>query len=220
MGIRDYALQKVKSTPVGARLVEDKRFRTLTKAVVSLIGNLAYAFYNAILGVISAAPVFVVSAVYYILLWAMRFAAVMLERKGAGRHDRIGAAVIGVMLMILGVVFHVMVIVSMQHQTAAVYGTIPMIAIATFTFTKITTAAISAVKHRKDGAKLIKAINTVRYAEIAVSLLTMQQSMLVSFGEADDSSAVLLNALTGAGVCFFIIALGVITFKNSKKDVK
>ena len=52
------------------------------------------------------------------------------------------------MLIILSVVFHIMVIVSMEYNTATLYGTITMIAIATFTFTKIAMAVITAVKHK------------------------------------------------------------------------
>lgn len=101
------------------------------------------------------------------------------------------------------------VIVSIKDETATLYGEITMITIATFTFTKITMAIITAVKHKGDPSKLYKAVNAIRYSEVAVSLLTMQQSMLVSFDGADRKSAIILNACTGAGVCFFILGLGI-----------
>lgn len=109
-----------------------------------------------------------------------------------------------------------MVIISMKYNTATQYGTITMIAIATFTFTKITMAAITGAKHREEHSKLLKAVNAIRYSEVAVSLLTMQQSMLVSFEGTDEKSAVILNACTGAGVCFFILTLGIITLKTAE----
>ncbi len=220
MRIKDYALQKAKSTDIGAHLIEDERYRITTRAVCSLIFNLFFAFYNGILGVISFSLIFAASSVYYLMLSLMRFVVVMSSKGGKTQNDRLCASVIGVILIIISVVFHVIVIVSMKYNTAALYGTITMITIATFTFTKITAAVITAVKHRKDSSRLYKAVNAIRYSEVAVSLLTMQQSMLVSFGNANDKSSVILNAFTGAGVCFFILVLGIVTFKGSRKNQK
>lgn len=220
MKIKEYLLKKVYKAKLSSRLMEDKRYRVIVKAVLSLVLNLLFAFYNGIVGVLSSSLILIASSVYYLLLSAMRFSAVMLNRKGKKQNDRLIVSVVGIMLIILSVVFHIMVIISMKYNTATLYGTITMIAIATFTFTKITMAAITAVKHREDHSKLIKAINAIRYSEVAVSLLTMQQSMLVSFDGTDEKSAVILNACTGAGVCFFILTLGIITLKNSRKETE
>ncbi len=218
MKIKEYAANMAKSTSFGSRLIDDKRYRVITKAVISLIFNLLFAFYNGILGVISASVIFVASSVYYLLLSSMRFSAVMLDRKSKEQNDRKIATVIGTLLIVLSIIFQVMVFVSMKYETAINYGTIPMITIATYTFTKITLAIITAVKHKKDNTKLYKSINAIRYSEVAVSLLTMQQSMLVTFEDIGSSSDIILNACTGAGVCLFIFALGIITITSSRKE--
>ncbi len=220
MRIKEYALQRARSTELGTRLIDDKRYRIIAKAVCALIFNLLFVFYNGILGVLNSSIIFVASSIYYLLLSSMRFSTVLLNRKGKKQNDSLTASIIGVMLIILSVIFHIMVIVSMKEKTAEVYTTITMITIATFTFTKITMAIITAVKHKGEHSKLYKSINAIRYSEVAVSLLTMQQSMLVSFEGADEKSSVILNACTGAGVCFFILALGIITLKNSRKETE
>ncbi len=74
------------------------------------------------------------------------------------------------MLIVLSVIFHIMVIVSMKDKTAAMYGTITMITIATYTFTKIAMAIVTAVKHKGEHSKLYKAINAIRYSEVAASM--------------------------------------------------
>ncbi len=217
MKIKTYVLGKVQKTKIGARLITDKRYRVISKAVCSLIFDLLFAFYNGILGVLSSSLIFIASACYYLLLSGMRFSAVFFERKRKKQNERLTASLVGIMLIILSVIFHVMVIVGMKNKTAVVYGKITMIVIATFTFTKITVASVSAVKHRGESSRLYKSINSVRYSEVAVSLLAMQKSMLVSFEGADEKSALILNAFTGAAVCFFILALGVLTLKNAVK---
>lgn len=217
---KEYALKKAYQAARSSRLMEDKRYRVIVKSVLSLVFNLLFAFYNGIVGVLSSSRIFIASSVYYLLLSAMRFPAVVLNRKGKKQNDRLMVSIVGVMLIILSVVFHIMVIIRMKNNTAVLYGTITMIAIATFTFTKITMAVITAVKHREEHSKLLKAVNAIRYSEVAVSLLTMQQSMLVSFEGTDEKSSVILNACTGAGICFFILTLGIITLKNSRKETE
>ncbi len=194
------------------------RHRTVRKAVVSLIFNLLFAFYNGILGALSSSVIFAATSVYYLLLCTMRFVAILLHRKTSARSDRQAATVIGVSLIVLCILFQAMVLISMKYKTAAAYGTVPMITIAFFTFIKITTATVQALKHRRNSSKFIKAINAVRCSEVAVSLLTMQQSMLVSFGDRSDRISVILNACTGASVCIFIMTLGIITLKNNRKE--
>ncbi len=218
MRIKEYALTKAKSTSIGSRLVEDKRYRVIATAVISLILHLLFAFYNGILGVASASVIFVASSVYYLLLSSMRFIAIMLDRKSKMKNNRSISVVIGILLIVLSILFQIMVFVSMKFKTATSYGTIPMITIATFTFSKITLAVITAVKHKGNPTHLFRSINAIRYSEVAVSLLTMQQSMLVSFEGADETGALILNACTGAGVCLFIFALGIITLKQSRKE--
>ena len=220
MKIKEYALKKAHKTELSSRLIEDKRYRVIVKSVLSLVFNLLFAFYNGILGVLSSSLIFIASSVYYLLLSSMRFSALLVNRKGKKQNDRLIVSMVGVMLIILSIVFHIMVIVSMKHSTAAMYGTVTMIAIATFTFTKITMAVITAVKQKGENSKLFKAVNAIKYSEVAVSLLTMQQSMLVSFEGADEKTSVILNACTGAGVCFFILTLGIITLKNSRKETE
>ena len=57
--------------------------------------------------------------------------------------------------------------------------------------------------------QLFDVLSTITYAEVAASVLTLQRSMLVSFGQMEKEQIYTMNALTGAGVCLFILILGV-----------
>ncbi len=218
MKVKEHALKKARSTKIDARLIDDRRYRTIVKTVFGLIFNMLFAFYSGIVGVLSSSLILIVSAVYYLLLSVMRFSVVIPAVKGRRRDDRQLSSAIGSMLIILSIVFHVMVFFDIRDNTATVYGTITMLTITTFTFTKVTFAVITAVKHRKDKTQLYRTVNAIRYSEIAVSFLTMQRSMLVSFGDGDDVSSVILNACTGAAVCIFIFVLGITILKTRKRN--
>ncbi len=189
----------------------DRGYRLAAGAVGGLIFNLIFACYNGILGVMTFSPIFIVSAIYYLLLGVMRLLAVITYRRQDERREKGSRGFIGAMLIILGAVFALTVTVSMSENTARGYGEITMITIATFTFTKITAAVINALHNRGERSRTLKAISAIRYCEVGVSLLTMQQSMLLSFGEMPQMEIVIFNAATGAGVCAMIIFLGIYT---------
>ncbi len=97
------------------------------------------------------------------------------------------------------------------------YDSILMITIATYTFYKITMAVVRAVKQRHDPSPLLAAIRSIGYAEVAASVLTMQRSMLVSFEGMAEEKIHLMNSLTGAVVCLFVLVLGIAMIIKSTK---
>lgn len=110
------------------------------------------------------------------------------------------------------------VYISLSQNVAVKHHEIVMISIATYTFCKITVAVIKAIKQRKNTAPLLTVIRTIGYAEVAASILTLQRSMLVSFGTMDNADIDLMNGLTGLAVCLFILLLGVFTILRSSKE--
>ena len=56
-----------------------------------------------------------------------------------------------------------------------------MIAIATYTFTKITVAIVGMVKAKGTDSPVLKTLRNISLADACVSIYTMQRSMLVSF---------------------------------------
>ncbi len=190
--------------------------RTKQKAVAGLIFNLAYSTYNGALGVIYLSPWFVASCGYYLLLGLMRFTALWGNRKQNIKKEYRLMGVSGGMLLFLSLILSVILYISLKEERATAYGTIIMITIAAYTFTKITLAIIKGVKYRSNPSPTVKTLHYVRYAEIAVSVFTMQKSMLVSFGEASKSDVFIFNLLTGLAVCIFASVLGILLIMKSK----
>ena len=76
-------------------------------------------------------------------------------------------------------------------------------------YTVLSTMRLSAALcERKNPSLLLSAIRSISYAEVAASVLTLQRSMLVSFGEMNDTDIHKMNMLTGGVVCLFILILG------------
>ncbi len=199
-------------------LSEDTHCRTVTFAVIGLTLNLLYAFYHGILGALTHSVWFGSMLAYYVILSVMRFFAVLIDSKNNIEKEYRVMRCNGILLVFLSIILTGITYISLSQNIANKYGEIVMITIATYTFYKITMAIIKAVKHRKDPSPVLFVIRCISYAEVSVSLFTMQKSMLVSFGEMNSSNVHILNVLTGAGVCFFILSLGIIMIKKGVEN--
>lgn len=204
--------------------MQEQRFRAVFSAAVGLLANILYAVYHGALGVINQSLWFVSMFAYYVILSSMRFSAVLCEwkRKPLASEDTeyFLAKLCGGLLVLLSFILGGVVYISLSQNVAVKHREIVMITIATYTFYKITVAVIRAIKQRKNTVLSLVVIRTIGYAEVAASLLTLQRSMLVSFGSMDKGDIALMNGLTGISVCIFILFLGIFTILKSGKERK
>lgn len=218
MKLRQAVMGRLVKTEAGRRLVSEQRYRMVLAAGAGFVLNLLYALYHGVLGVAGLSLWFLTMCAYYTVLGVTRFSAVLCEYKnGSEETEFFVMKLTGLMLILLSLVLSGVNYVSLSGGIAAKYGEILMITIATYTFYKITMAAIRAVRQRKNPSPLLAVIRSIGYAEVAASVLTLQRSMLVSFGAMDHAKAHTMNMLTGAAVCLFVLALGVSLIRRGRR---
>lgn len=222
MKIKQTAADRLAKTKFGKRIVGEQRFRMVLAAAIGFLPDLLYALYHGVLGVINLSVWFITMCAYYTVLGAMRLSAVLCERKGgptaSDDAEYFVMKLSGVLLIILSFVLAAVNYISLSRNIAAKYGEITMITIAAYTFYKITMAMIRAIRQHRDPSPLLAVIRNTSYAEAAASVLTLQRSMLVSFGTMSSSKIRIMNALTGAGACLFVLMLGILmTIRGVKR---
>ena len=186
---------------------DDRRFRIVFSAGCTLVINLVYGLGHAVLGVMEASSWLLVMATYHILLGVMRFGAVLTERRHTS--ERFVMRFCGVMLTVLAVILGVSTALSILQDRAVPHGLIIMLTIAVYTFWKLTMAIIHTVQAHLSGTPLTRTIRNITLASALASMMTMQRSMLASFGADMPSGEVLIfNVLTGAGVCLLVLLMG------------
>ena len=182
-------------------------------AKVALFFNLLYAVYYCVLGIINLSLWFITMCAFYGILAAVRFSAVVCEYKSGrsknGDTELLVARLSGALLAALSIVLAAVIYISMRQNRAVKHGEIVMITIAAYTFYKLTLVSVRAVKQRKNPSLLLKTLRRISYAEAAASVFTLQQSMLISFGSMEPEKIQTVNAILGAVVCLFVLALGV-----------
>ena len=116
MRIQKTILHKIQKTEWGSRIVSNERYRTIVPVGWAAGLNLAYALYHGVLGLARHSIWFLASCVYYILLSAMRSAAVLGLRKGGVEKERALMWLTGVLFCVLSVVLiGIVYILSLIH---------------------------------------------------------------------------------------------------------
>lgn len=207
--LRERARQVVRHTPAARYLACDYRRRTIIAATAGLALNLLFALVHGIWAALTASHWLGALGGYYTLLSLLRFSVVLSgarRRSAAGeRRVRRGA---GVLLMGLSAVLAFTVYLSLRQETAARHPEITMIALAAYTFGKLTLACVQAVRVRRHRSPLLSAIRNIGLADAAASLLALQRSMLVSFGGMEAPAIWRMNLATGVAVCALVCLLG------------
>ena len=215
------AVSLITKTKAGKKLVGSQRYRIILSASVSFVFNLLYAVYHLILGVLNLSFWFIAMCAFYGILATMRFSAILCERNRqklpSDDTERFVMKLSGILLVILSIVLATVNYISLLQNITVKHGEIIMITIAAYTFYKITMAIVKAVKQHKNTSPLLKTIRNIGYAEVAASILTLQRSMLASFGSMSAGNIHFMNAVTGAAVCLFVLILGLSMIAKSMK---
>ena len=213
--IKRNVILQIEKTQTGNRILHDVRYRIVFTAFISLIINISYAFYNGILGIMYASVWFLAMFAYYTLLSVMRFSAVLYEYKSKTHNEKFVMKFIGVMLILMSLVLSGLTYYSIANDVANKNNKIVMITIATYSFYKIIMAIINLIKIRKYKSYLLITIRNIAFADAAVSIFSLQRSMLVSFEGMTSENIQVMNICTGTAVCLLVFILGLLMTMRS-----
>lgn len=188
---------------------------------VSLSVNAVYALSNCILGLIGRSWWFITVGAYYAVLAVIRFSVLKIKRRANGNYDTefFARRITGVMLIVLSLVIVGVNILSAVKDRGREFKKIVMIAIAAYTFTKITIAIIGMVKSRQKLSSAVKTLRNISLADACVSVYSLQRSMLVSFPGMAPSHIQLFNILTGSFVWLILMLLGINLIGGKRIDM-
>ncbi len=188
-----------------------KKVNIFQTAILSLGFNFAFGVYNAVLGAINRSFWYLALAAYFIVLGVMRFAVVLTERKITA-NDISQSFIMrftGALLIFMGITLAGITYISVSDKTGDRHGEIVMIVMAVYAFTKITLAIINLVKVKKSNSSTVRVLRNISFADAAVSIFSLQRSMLVSFDGMSADDIFLMNGLTGTAVYILIFLLGI-----------
>lgn len=188
-----------------------KALQIVKSPYTSLAVNFIYAIGNCVMGFWSHSWWFITVGAYYAVLAVARFSVLQVQRKARGDHDTelFARRITGILLVVLSVCIVGVNILSALKERGTAFHEIIMIAIATYTFTKITMAIIGMAQTKHTASPVLKTLRNIALADACVSIYTMQRSMLQSFPGMTPGEIQIFNILTGTAVWIIVLFLGI-----------
>lgn len=208
------------------RWLADARLRVNVILSGNAVWNIAYAALQLGLGVYHGSAWFCSLAVYYASLAFMRFFLVrytMRYKPGEKMRDewrRYG--ICGRVFLVLNTVLTVMIFYMVYRNQSVSHHEITTIAMATYTFISLTMAIVNVIKYRKYRSPVFSASKAISLASACVSMLTLEGTMLTTFGGADMTVKTrrLFLGLSGAAVSAFILVMAIGLIARGNKQIK
>lgn len=95
------------------------------------------------------------------------------------------------------------------QQKAVDYSVIPAITVAAYTVFKFVTSSVSYVKTRKTANLGVRAFKNLNFIDALVSVLSLQYTLLMTFGDGITGDMFTLCAVTSFAVWTLLVAVSV-----------
>ncbi len=188
-----------------------KALRIVKNPYLGLAFNFIYGAGNCAIGFTVHSWWFITVGAYYLVLATTRFSVIRVKQKANGNRDEemFAKRITGILLLVLSVCLIGVNILCALKDRGTKFHEIVMIAIATYTFTKITIAIIGLVKSKGQASPIIATLRNISFADAVVSIYTLQRSMLVSFPGMTPDEILMFNILTGTAAWIVVQILGI-----------
>ncbi len=203
---------------------ENYTFRSLVLAAASFIVNVGFVLFNTAFAFLTNDAWYGALAGYYFLLGTLRAGVFYFDNKTKGRADYARVRIknyrlCGIALFLLEIAMSVAVALMVLLQKPTKYSEISAIVFAAYSVYKITFAIWNIFKARRAKNWQIQAFRNLGLADAAISLLSLQTTLISTFSQ-EEGSMLLLNGLTGAFVCLFTLGMGVLMIVQANKKLK
>jgi len=187
-----------------------KALKIAQSPYTSLIFNFVYAVGNCAIGFGLHSWWFITVGAYYAVLATTRFSVLRVKKTANGNSEieAFAKRITGILLFVLSLCLIGINILSSVKERGSDFHEIIMIAIATYTFTKITIAIIGLIKSKSMDSIITATLRNISFADAVVSIYTLQRSMLVSFPGMKPNEILIFNILTGTAVWIIVLFLG------------
>lgn len=208
------------------RWQDDAQLRINVTLYGTLIWNTAYALLQLGMGFWHHTFWFYSLAGYYLCLAVMRFfLARYVTKHRAGermREELIRYRLCGWIFLLMNLALSLMVFFMVYWNRTFRHHEVTTISLAAYTFTAFTMAIINMVKYRKYNSPVYSASKAISFAAACVSMLTLESTMLTTFGDGsmDALTRKVLLGCTGGAVSVLVIVMALYMIVSSNRKLK
>jgi len=203
----------------------DVRLRVNVSLYGSLIWNVAFAIFQLGLGFYHKSFWFYSMFAYYVILAVTRFFLLKHTRKYKHNEEleveTKKYTTTGWILLFMNVALAVIVFFMVYWDKTFHHHMITTIAMAAYTFCTFSFAIVNLVRYKKYKSPVYSAAKTITLIAASVSILTLESTMLTTFGETTNTvfKQIILSA-TGVSVICFAIVMAIIMIVKGNKQIQ
>lgn len=206
------------------KISSDVHLRINMSLYGSLIFNCAFAIFQMGLGFYHKSFWFFSMSAYYVILAVMRFFILKHTRNFGQNEDREVElkkfVLCGWLLLVLNLALAVIVFFFVYWNKTFVHHEIVTIALASYTFLTFSFAIINLIRYRKYSSPIYSASKIISFVSACVSMLTLETTMLTTFGnESTASFSQIIMAVTGVVVIGVTLTLAVYMIVKGRKGL-
>lgn len=208
------------------RWFSDVRLRTNVTLSGNVMWNGAYAILQLGLGVYHKSAWFCSLSLYYASLALMRFFLVrytLRNKPGEKKREEWQRYhICGWVFLVLNLALSGMMLYMITKNRVTRHHEITVIAISAYTFFTLTMAILNIFRYRKYNSPVISASRAVSLTAACVSMLTLEETMLTTFGGADMTVQTRQSflGLSGGAIFAFILVMAIYIIVNGNKQIK
>ena len=208
------------------RWQDDTRLRVNVSLYGSLAWNALYGILQLWLGFYHHTFWFYSLGAYYICLGVMRFfLARHTTRYAPGERMQTELKkyrACGWVFLIMNLALALIIFFMVYWNRTFEHHMITAIAMAAYTFTTLTTAIINVIKYRKFNSPVYSASKAISLAAALVSMLTLESTMLTTFGDGTMTAIEQkwMRGATGGAISVLIVATAIYMIVVGTKKLK
>lgn len=199
-----------------SRWFSDPHLRMNVTLTGNVLWNGAYGALQLGMGIVHRSAWFYSLAAYYVSLAVMRFCLVRhtLHHK-PGEHlqqELRYYRICGWVFLVMNLALSGMIFFMIRENRVTRHNEITTIAMAAYTFGTLTKAIINVPRYRKYNSPAMSAARVVSLASACVSMLTLENTMLTTFGNGEMTPQVrqLFLAMSGGAVSVVIVVMAIV----------
>lgn len=216
------ALDKLRQTKFGDRYMNDRAFRGKIGIYQGMLVNFAYAAFRGVMSVIYGTSWLIATSIYYFALGLIRLwlcsAYKNRKKRGGKKYEFRCYKITALMLLALDIPMGGMILLFITDNPSASYPGFTIYASATYTFYMMTISIINVFKYKKLGSPILSAAKCINVIAAAMSMLGLQNALIVKFSTDFVEYRVMMNTLTGSAI--YIIVIGIAIYMLRRRPHK
>lgn len=201
----------------------DYDFRTLISGALSLGVTSAFALYNGFLGIHHSSIWHGTICAYYLVLVLLRVLILSYAKKSqindAQAVQRRVYLISSILFFLLNLSLIVPVSIMTIQKKPVNMTIIPAIAMAAYTTYKIIMASLNFIRRKRTDNSLLRLLRVISFIEALVSIMTLQNTLIMVISRGGDPSMLGLSALANGAMMFIILLLSAGVLLNGIRAV-